>query len=125
MAFTDAEQTDILRFCGYGPRGAQIGGFYAYRFFQSYGTIQFRMANMLPSEEAVVRTHLATLNQLEAAIPTASDNLDTDQAAVWHHNKNEVRDRTALLDQWRRKLCDLFAVPPGPFLRGGCARMVV
>jgi hypothetical protein len=41
--------------------------------------------------------------------------LDTDQAAVWKHNKDEVRDRAGLFDNWRRRLCG----PPGPDLASG------
>jgi hypothetical protein len=62
---------------------------------------------LLPSEEAVLRSvvlrsvYLAQLYPLEAAIPGAGGNLDTDQAAVWTHNRDEVRDRAALFDLWR------------------------
>jgi hypothetical protein len=61
----------------------------------------------------VVLNYLVTLNQLEAAVPTASDNLDSDAAATWKHNQNEIGDRLRLLDEWRRRLCSFFGVPPG------------
>jgi len=62
----------------------------------------------------VTGTFLNQLSLLEQAIPAASENLDTDQAAVWTHNKNEVTDRAKLLDYWRQRLCDFLGVPPGP-----------
>lgn len=78
------------------------------------------MSNMLAEEEGVVRTtFLANLTTLETAIPGTSANLDTDAAAVWTHNKNELRDREALYSNWRRKLCGFLGVPPGPDLAGG------
>jgi hypothetical protein len=74
------------------------------------------MNNLSSAEEAVVRRYLANLNVLEVAIPMAAQNLDTEQAAVWTHNSDEVSDRTALFDDWRRRLCDFFGLPPGPGL---------
>lgn len=128
MAFTTAEKVDIRRHCGYPMYGGTPSSFQSYRFFTAYGTLEYRMSNMLAEEEAVVRTtFLANLTILETAIPAASDNLDTDQAAVWTHNKNEVRDRTALFNKWRRDLCSFIGVPPGPGLGGsdGSVRLVV
>lgn|SRR5574340_365309 len=128
MAFTDQEKVDIRRYCGYPVFGGQPVQAFGYRFFQWYGTLEFRMNNLQAAEESVVRTtYLANLATLEAAIPAASANLDTDEAAVWKHNKNEQRDREALLDSWRRRLCQFFGVPPGPGLKGasGSIEMVV
>ncbi len=76
------------------------------------------MNNLAAEEETIVTTMLSTLATLEAAIPASGANLDTDSAAVWAHNKNEVRDRGALFDIWRRRLCDFFGVPPGPNFGG-------
>lgn len=115
--FTDAEKTDIRRFAGYPAYGAVPSSFQSYRFFQAYGTLEYRMANLSAAEEAVVRTtYLANLATLETAIPAASANLDTDQAAVWVHNKREVADREGLFASWRLKLCQFLGVPPGPAL---------
>lgn len=125
MAFTDAEKTDIRRFCGYPAYGAGASGFQSWRFFQAYGTLEFRLNNLATAEEAVVRSYLTTLGTLEAAIPAAGANLDTDEAAVWKHNKNEVADREGLFASWRRKLCDFLGMPPGPNLGGGGVRFVV
>jgi hypothetical protein len=118
--FTTAQKVDIRRFCGYPQFGATPSSFQSYRFFQSYGTLEYRMSNMLPEEAAVVQNvYLANLTALEAAIPASSANLDTDKAAVWTHNKNEVSDRYALFNKWRRDLCSFMGIPPGEGLQGG------
>lgn len=126
MAFTDAEKTDIRRFCGYPAYGAGPSGFQSWRFFQAYGTLEYRLDNLGAAEEAVVRnTYLANLPGLETAILAASANLDTDEAAVWTHNRNEIRDRENLFSDWRRKLCFFLGVPPGPALGESGIRLVV
>lgn len=115
MAFSNAERVDIRRFCYYPVYGGTPSSFQSYRFFQSYGLLEYRLSNLAAEEEAVVRTtFLANLYTLEAAIPAASANLDTDQAAVWTHNKREVADRRALFASWRKDLCEFLGVPPGP-----------
>jgi len=115
--FTSAQKADIRRFCGYPAYGASGSGWTGYRFFQDNGMLEYRMNNLLPEEGAVVvNTYLTNLYILESAIPNAGTNLDTDQAAVWHHNKDEVRDRIALFDDWRRRLAGFLGIPPGPYL---------
>jgi hypothetical protein len=82
----------------------------------SWGPLEFRMSNLTTSETAVVRRYLGTLMVLEHAVPRTSENLDTEQAAAWTHNRHEIRDRLRLLDEWRRRLCQFLAIPPGPGL---------
>ena len=124
--FTDAQKVDIRRFCGYPVFGGTPSSFQSYRFFQAYGTLEYRMQNLLAAEESVITTvYLPNLTTLEAAIPATGDNLDTDQAAVWTHNKHEQRDREQLFDSWRRRLCDFLGVPPGPGLNKPGLQMVV
>lgn len=123
--FLDSEKTDIRRFCGYPAYGAGPAGFQSWRFFQAYGLLEYRLNNLAPAEEAVVRNYLATLSPLESAIPQAAGNLDTEQAAVWTRNAEEVRERQALFDDWRRRLCGFLGVPPGPALATGGVALVV
>lgn len=126
MALTNAQKVDVRRYCGYPLYGGIATSLQSYRFFQAYGTMEYRMNNMAAEEETVVGTMLTNLNTLEAAIPASGSNLDTDQAAVWTHNKDEVKDRAALFDLWRRRLCDFFGVPPGPnFGSGSTIKLVV
>lgn len=125
MAFSEPEKTDIRRFCGYPAYGSAASSFENWRFFQAYGLLEFRMNNLASAEEAVVRRHLGTLLVLEHAIPRSSDNLDTDQASVWTRNRDELRDRTKLLDDWRHRLCGFFGIPPGPALHDGSKTLIV
>ena len=110
----DAELTDARRFCGYPAYGAGASGFQSWRFFTVYGTLEYRLANLSSSELVVIRGYLAQLNTLEAALLGASANLDTDQAAVWRHNRTELGDRDALFTSWRIRLCGFLGIPPGP-----------
>lgn len=123
--FTSAEKTAIRRHCGYPAYGDGDSGFENWRFFQAYGLMEFRLNNLSSDEEAVTRTYLAQLAKLELALVGASENLDTGQAAVWTHNPDEVKDREALFDSWRRRLCGFLGVPPGPALRDGGLILVV
>jgi hypothetical protein len=95
-ALADFEKADIRRFCGYPVYGPGQVGFQGWRFFQAYGLLEYRMNNLAPAEYQNVRYILAQLYPLESAVWTAGSNLDTDQASVWKHNKQEVQDRTSL-----------------------------
>ncbi|HET6183227.1 MAG TPA: hypothetical protein VFA03_06485 [Acetobacteraceae bacterium] len=123
--FTSAEKTAIRRYCGYPAYGDGDAGFQNWRFYQVYGLMEFRLNNLSPDEETVVRGYLQQLANLELAIVRASDNLDTEQAAVWTRNKTEIDDRLSLFDSWRRRLCAFFGLPPGPALRDGGVTLVV
>jgi hypothetical protein len=125
MAFIESERTDIRRYCGYPAYGAGNAGYQGWRFYQVYGLMEYRISNLTGSEEQVVRTYLTTLGQLEIAIPAAAANLDTDRAAVWQHNADEVRERSNLFDDWRRRLCAFLGLPPGPGLGDGGIALVV
>ena len=114
--FTDAEKTDVRRFCGYPAYGAGASGFQGWRFFQAYGLMEYRLNNLSDAEIAVVRNYLATLATLESGVTDAASRLDTEQAAVWTRNPDEVADRERLFDSWRRRLCGFLGLPPGPAL---------
>ncbi len=124
-SFTDAQKADVRRFCGYPAYGAGAAGFNSWRFFQSYGTLEYRLNNLAPAEVAVSTQYISTLATLEAAIPPVSLNLDTEGAAAWTHNANEMRDRTDLFDNWRRRFCGFLGVPPGPALNNSGLALVV
>lgn len=118
--FTEAELVDLRRFCGYPVYGNVSTGQQSYRFFVAYGAMEYRLANLQAEEMAVVRTtYLTNLYALENAIVGAAANLDTEKAAVWTRNANEVSDRTRLFNDWRRRLCGFLGIPPGPELGAG------
>ena len=124
-SFTDAQKADVRRFCGYPAYGAGAAGFESWRFFQAFGTLEYRLNNLSAAEVAVTLQYLATLATLEAAIPPASDNLDTESAAAWTHNANETQDRMKLFDSWRRRLCGFLGVPAGPALASAGVNLIV
>ena len=122
---SSAEKVEVRRHCGYPAVGSSASGFSSWRFYQAHGLLEYRINNLSDSEIAVLRKYLATLANLETAIPGSADNLDTDAAAVWTHNKNEVKDRERLYDNWRGRLCAFLGLPPGPGLRHGSTSLIV
>jgi hypothetical protein len=125
FTFTDAQLVDIRRFCGYPLYGDGAVVFPAPWIMRNYLALEYRMQHISANEGAVVvNTYLTNLYMLETAIPTTSDNLDTDVAAVWTHNKNEQADRDRLFDSWRVRLCNFLGVPKGPNF-GGCSNQLV
>lgn len=124
-SFTDAQKTDVRRYCGYPAYGAGASGFQGWRFFQAYGLMEYRLNNLSDAEIAVVLNYLTTLATLETAITDASCRLDTETAAVWTRNPYEVRERAGLFDDWRRRLCAFLGLPPGPGLGDGTLALVV
>jgi hypothetical protein len=122
---TEAEKVDIRRFCGYPAHGAAQTGMQSWRYFQIYGLLEFRMTNFADAEMVIARRYLGNLTVLEMAVPGTSDNLDTDQASIWTRNKDELRDRIRLFDEWRRRLCGFVGVPSGPALSSGTALLIV
>lgn len=125
-SFTDAEKTDIRRFCGYPPYGGPNStGFQSWRYYQVYGLLEFRMNNLSAAEYQVVRFQLANCYALENALYGASTNLDTAAAAVWTRNPKELAERRELFRYACRQLANRVGVPPGPDLGDGQMRVVV
>jgi hypothetical protein len=113
MALSDAEKTDVRRYCGYPIWGRTQIILIASATYQSRGLLEYRMNNLTAAEETVLRRYLSTLAVLEAAIPRAADNLDTDQAAIWTRNRSEPEDRLKLFDTWCRRVCQFLGITPG------------
>jgi hypothetical protein len=118
FAFTEAQMVDVRRYCGYPAYGAGSSVFMFQRFTDAYNLMEDRLTSLSQTEGVVVSTYLTTLNGLEAAIPAAAANLDTDSAAVWFHNKREIQDRTAVFNDWCGRLAGYIGVPLGPFFGG-------
>ena len=103
---------------------------FGYRFFTQYGTLEYKLTNPAAEEETTLRGVYLTgigsttnpaatgvcLYTLEQALYGTTNNLDTDQAAVWTHNKNEQRDRERLYNRMRNDLCAFLGIEPGPGL---------
>ncbi len=111
---SDAEKVDVRRFAGYGNYGNQ-----GYMLPAAYVTLERKLNSLLTEEESVLRTvYLARLVTLEVdAVDQTAQNLDTDEAAVWVHNKNELYERRTLYFEFRCQMCDFLGVPIGPALQ--------
>ncbi len=117
--FTSAQLVDIRRYCGYPAYGDGAVVFPFPWIMKQYLALEYRLQHVSADEgNVVVNTYLANLGTLESAIPAAGANLDTDEAAVWKHNRDEVEHRIALFDALRRRLCQFLGVPPGPEFTG-------
>ena len=133
LTLSTQDKVDIRRHMGYGFLGAGQPGLMYFRYFPHYQTMEWRMDNLQDEEITVLQdTYLPVLNQLEMQTAGAgdgadNDTLDTDRAAVWFHNKDEVTDRAALYTYYRKMLCNVMQLPPGPFfeLGGSTIRMMV
>lgn len=124
--FTSSQLVDIRRFAGYPAAGDGNVVFPFPWILRQYLALEYRLQHMSTDEgNVVVNTYLTNLYTLENAIPAASANLDTDQAAVWRHNAKELDDRNRLFDSWRRRLCNFLGVPPGPNFGGSSNALVV
>lgn len=124
---TDAEKVAVRRYCGYPMLGGQAVQAFGARFFQHFGTLEFRLANMLAEEETVLReVYIVRLRKLEQdVLEETRKNLDTEAAAVWTHNRDEHADRMRLYNDVRRELCGFIGVPAGKGLGGGQLQVVV
>ncbi len=133
MALTAQQIADTRRYAGWPALGVDtipddqrdvansfdIPGRYYWQ------TLFHRLNNLTPENETtLINVYLTNLATLEQAIVDSTENLDTDVAAVWTHNKNEVGDRSRLFDSWRRRLCGFLGVTPGPDLGPGGIRLV-
>ncbi len=124
MALTDQQLMDVRRHAGYPVAGTTMTITDDQdTVYLRYGMLQMSLHKRLTSlsavEEAQVISYLSTIATLEAAVSSASDNLDTAQASVWVHNANEVSDRMGLLNLWRRRMCEFIGVNPSPTLGNG------
>lgn len=115
----EAEKTDTRRYLGYPVYGDERSGNAGWRYFQSYGALEYRMLNLTDSELVVLRSYLITLAGLEQAIPAAGASLDTAGAMGWTRNPAELEERGVLFDGWCRRLAGFLGVPVGPAFVGG------
>src|SRR5580658_3602683 len=104
MALTAQQVVDTRRYLGFSVSGNTGSQFYREPVYSDITlaslSLDYRLANLSAEEEnTVVTYYLTNLYLREAEIQAASANLDTDVAAVWTHNKQEVSDRRELFNQ--------------------------
>lgn len=122
MALSDAQMTDVRRYMGYPLAGTSMAitddqDIVYGNFGLQVMSLHKRLSTLSANEESVlVNTYLSTLSVLETAVFSAADNLDTESAGPWTRNKNEIADRSALFNKWRRDMCAFIGFAPGPGL---------
>jgi hypothetical protein len=124
MALTAQQLVDCRRYMGYSVTGDSTSQPYRELVYSNVSymglSLDYRLAHLSTEEEGVVvSTYLTPLALREQEIQGAADNLDTDQAAVWKRNANEVNDRIQLFNWLRRDLCRFLGFAPGPDLASG------
>ena len=119
IPLNDTEKTDARRFLGYQAAGSVASMQSSYRFFQEYGTMEFRLLNASDTELVIIRQYLTQCTSLELDIMNSTTKIGIDTAAVFKRNAYEIRDRQNLLDDWRRRFCGFLGLTPGPSLMGG------
>ncbi len=130
MALTDAQMAAVRRYAGYPLSGLTIAVTDDWdTVYTTFGVVQMsfhrRLTSLSAVEESILITqYLTPLATLETDIPAAAQNLDTDVAAVWTHNKREVNDRVALFNRWRREMCSFLGMAPGPGIGTGVMQLV-
>ncbi len=123
---TDAQKTDARRWAGWATLNDGEPD-YVFSNVASFGQVSLthKLAGLSAAEEGVLTTtYLTILATLEAAIPAAADNMDTDTAGPWKANRNEMSERTGLFNKWRRDMCAFLGIPPGPGLGSGSINLV-
>jgi len=113
---SDQEKVDARRFMGYpaygsGPNDDSFG-----RYFGSYPTMEFRIANLLPAELVTMRARLAALTAEETLFEASGALVYVGTAAVFTRNPNTISEHQRFLDAMRRRLCEFLGLPPGPQL---------
>lgn len=130
MAMTAQQLSDVRRYAGYpllADQTADDNRDFAYGWVLPgvWQTLAHRLAHLRAEEETtLINVYLTNLATLETALVGSGADLDTEQAAVWVRNKNEVSDRAALFDDWRRRMCAFIGLAPGPSLGDGGTKLI-
>lgn len=122
---TDAQKLDVRRWMGYPSLSdGELDSVRWNPMRRTSMSLAERLDNLTATEETTLTdAYLTPLATLEAALLGVSDNLDTKVAGPWQANPNEMSQRTALFDKWRRDMSAFLGFLPGPALGGagsGC-----
>jgi hypothetical protein len=110
MALTAIEYLSVRRHAGY-PAGEATDD-----------PVAAAVLTLTAEAEGIIRTtFLPPLNSLEQAIIGSGEGLDTNKAAVWERNPQELLERSMLYRAQRLALCAFLGVPAGP----GVAAMLI
>lgn len=128
-SLTAQQLVDVRYFMGYSVTGSStpyLGSAAAPSTFRELAysdtdymglSLDYRLATLSAEEISRVTGYfLLNLYLREAEIQTAAANLDTDKAAAWTHNRDEVAHRTSLFTALRRDLCRFMGFAGGSAL---------
>lgn len=114
---TEAQKDEVRRHAGFPVFGFGVGTTpptFGYRYLEWYLILEYRMNNLSQNQvNLLMNVYVSACNVALNAIIGSSNNLDTDRAAVWYHNKNEVKDRFELYKLQCQLLIE-FIGAPGP-----------
>ena len=123
MALTNAQMVAVRKYAGYQLAGTTMPitddqDLVYCQFGFVTMSLHKRLTTLDADEEAdLIASYLTPLALRQSEIQGAAANLDTDVAAVWTHNKNEVAERRAMFNSLRRDMCDFLGLPYGPALQ--------
>ncbi|GBR06999.1 hypothetical protein [Acetobacter oeni] len=122
---TEVEKVNLRRYCWYPVKGDESNIQYSWPYFAKYGDFEYKINNLSNAEIEVARSMLNILSCLELGPSQAAQNIDTDKASVWTHNKTEVSERISLFYQQRLELVHFLGVKAGPEWNSGAIRFIV
>jgi hypothetical protein len=118
MALTAQNVVDLRRWMGYSVSGNTASQPYREPVYSNETlaslSLDYRLENLSDEETNTLTSYfIPNLTKREQEIQDAACNLDTDTAAVWKRNKDEMRERRDLFNSLRRDLCDFLGFAPG------------
>lgn len=121
MALTAQQLVDLRYYIGYSVTGDVTSAPYrelVYSNVSYFGlSIDYRLSHLSTEEEYLVTTYfLVNLKARRDEIQAAAENLDTNRAAIWERNRDEVGNRMAMFNALRRELCFFLGFQPGPMI---------
>jgi hypothetical protein len=122
---TDDERTWIRHFCGYPPAGTDANDYSSWRFFQTWGLLEYRMQTLAPTEIQKVRYYLSLLYVLDPQISSMSGTIGVATAGPFERNANEMGERRRQIRDYAKRLLRSIGVPPGPLFEDGGGQIVV
>lgn len=119
LPFTEAEQTDVLRFLGY-QNWADMAGAIQLGYpatSQPMFLVFDAMERIRPTARAVVREHLCQLRSTESQIGTARSRMKAERVGEVAMNMSEAKQLREEYAFWQGRLADLLGVEVNHYSR--------
>lgn len=123
---TDAQKLDVRRWMGYPSLSdGELDMVRWNPYSRTSMSLTERLENLTSTEEvSLTDAYLTPLAAMETALINVGDNLDTLVAGPWTANPQEMAQRSALFNKWRRDMCTFLGFQPGPGLGSGGITLV-